>query len=151
MWWKGTMAVCALAMAGCGTVDLGEDIVPPDLQLDEDFFFCEIQPNCLTRHGCATGMPSESGTCHAQGTTSLLLVETPAPPPECTDGVVIGGTVDPDYMANFEAVRFTVQSDPESSPILQRPLMRMSHPRQIFNEDDECAALLVEWINRGAL
>ena len=37
-----------LLLAGCSTVDLGDNIVPPDLRLDEDFFYCEIQPNVLS-------------------------------------------------------------------------------------------------------
>ena len=33
-----------------GTVTLGDNFVAPDLALDEDFFYCRIQPEVLTKH-----------------------------------------------------------------------------------------------------
>lgn len=143
------VVVCA-SLVGCGTVDLGDDIVPPDVQLDEDFFYCEIQPNVITAHGCASGMGGEAGTCHADR-SALRLVDTMDPPPACTDGAVTGGTVSPDYVMNLDAVRFTVQSDPLSSPFYRRPTGLDSHPRVIFAEDDPAAQLIVDWIERGAM
>ncbi len=142
-------AMCVLA-AGCGTIDLGDDIVPPDVQLDEDFFHCEIQPNVLTANGCATGGPGEGGMCHADR-SALRLVATLDPPPDCQDGVIVGGSVSPDSIANLEAVRFTVQSDALSSPFYRRPTGLDSHPRVIFAEDDPAAALIVDWISRGSM
>ena len=141
---------CTAALAGCGTIDLGDDIVPPNLQLDEDFFYCEIQPNVLTAKGCATGMAGEDGSCHADR-SALRLVATTDPPPMCEDGVVVGGSLSADYIANFEAVRFTVQSDPLSSPFYRRPTGLDSHPRVIYPEDDPCADLVVQWITQGAM
>ena len=143
-------AVCALLAAGCGTIDLGDDIVPPDLQLDEDFFHCEIQPNVLTAQGCASGAAGEAGSCHADR-SALRLVPTMDPPPTCEDGVITGGSVSADSIANFEAVRFTVQSDPLSSPFYRRPTGMDSHPRVIFDTDAAEATLIVDWINRGAM
>ncbi len=142
-------AVCTV-VAGCGTLDLGDDIVPPDVQLDEDFFHCEIQPNVLTAHGCATGMGGEMGSCHADR-SALRLVATMDPPPECADGVITGGTVSTDSIANLEAVRFEVQSDALSSPFYRRPTGLDSHPRVIFPENDPAAQLIVEWISRGSM
>lgn len=138
-------------LLGCGTIDLGDNIVPPDLQLDEDFFYCRIQPEVLTAKSCASGAAGEEGGCHADR-SSLRLVATTDPPPICTpEGVIEGGDLSADYIANFEAVRFTVQSDPLSSPFYRRPTGMDSHPRIIFTEDDPCAALIVDWIQRGAL
>ena len=79
-------------------------------RLDEDFFYCEIQPNVLTSKSCAGGGAGEGGMCH-DSRSALLLVDTMSGPPDCTDGVVTGGTIPTDYLANFEAIRFTVQSD----------------------------------------
>ena len=134
---------------GCGTVDLGDNIVPPDLQLDEDFFYCVIQPEILTAKSCAGGIDGEGGMCHSDR-SSLRLVDTMDAPPECMDGVVTGGSLSADYIANYEAVQFTVQSDPLSSPFYRRPVGLGSHPRVIFPETDPCAELIAEWINRGA-
>lgn len=136
--------------AGCGTIDLGGNIVPPDLQLDEDFFYCEIQPRVLTAKGCAGGAAGEGGMCHADR-SALRLIDTMAPPPACEDGRVVGGDLSADYVINFERVQFTVQSDPLSSPFYRRPVGLDSHPRTIFPETDECAQLIRDWINRGAL
>lgn len=144
------MLVAALAAPGCGIVDLGDDIVPPDLQLDEDFFHCEIQPNVLTAKSCAGGLAGEEGSCHAER-SALRLVPTMDPPPTCEDGVIVGGSISADSIANFEAVRFTVQSDPLSSPFYRRPIGLDSHPRAVFPEDDPAAELIVQWISGGGM
>lgn len=150
-WAPAWMLVWAACSAGCGTIDLGDDIVPPNLQLDEDFFYCEIQPNVLTAKSCANGIDGESGSCHADR-SALRLVATTDPPPMCEDGVIVGGSLSADYVANFEAVRFTVQSDPLSSPFYRRPTGMDSHPRVIFPPDgDPCADLIIDWITRGAM
>ena len=141
-----------VGVVSCGTIDLGDNIVPPDLQLDEDFFYCVIQPQVISAKGCAGGGAGEGGMCHTDR-SALRLVDAPAADmPECdAEGNVTGGSLSADYIANFEAVRFTVQSDPSSSPFFRRPTLMDSHPRQIFSSDDECAQLIADWINRGAL
>lgn len=137
--------------AGCGTVDLGDNFVPPDLVLDEDFFYCRIQPEVITPQSCASGAAGDGNACHAnRSALRLSSAAESAAPPTCEDGIVVGA-VPPEYEANLEAVRFTVQSDPLSSPFYRRPTGLDSHPREIFGEDDECADMIVEWINRGAL
>lgn len=145
-----SLSLWLLLSFGCGTVDLGDNIVPPDLQLDEDFFYCEIQPNVLTAKSCAGGAAGEGGMCHSDR-SALRLIDTMDPPPTCVDGEVVGGSVSADYVINFERVQFEVQSDPLSSPFYRRPIGLDSHPRVIFTETDPCAELISEWINRGAL
>ena len=142
-----SLGVC---LAACGTVDLGDNIVPPDLQLDEDYFYCVIQPRVLTAKGCAAGGAGEGGMCHLDR-SSLRLVDTTSAPPECDEsGVRTGGDLSADFVANFEAVQFTVQGDALSSPFYRRPVGLDSHPRILFEEGDECADLIIDWINRGA-
>jgi hypothetical protein len=142
------------ALVGCGpahkngvvgTVDLGDDFVAPDLQLDDAFFYCRIQPEVLTKHSCATGESGEEGSCH-NARSALRLMETDDPPPCDGDGVLIDDPPDA-YEANLDAVRFAVQSDPLTSPLYLRPLNRASHPRMIFDADDEAAKLIIEWIS----
>ena len=127
-----------------GTVDLGDDFVAPDLQLDETFFFCRIQPDVLTRHSCAGGAPGEAGSCH-DARSALRLLASDAPPP--CDGDVLVDDVPDAYRANFDAIAFSVQSDPLTSPLYLRPTGRASHPRAIFGVDDAAAELIVEWIS----
>ena len=138
------------ATLGCGTVDLGDNIVSPDLMLDEDFFYCRIQPEVIQASGCAGGGAGEAGMCHTSRSSMRLADTTGVPPPVCEADVVVG-VVPPEYMQNFTAVQFTVQSDPLSSPFYRRPTGLDSHPRVIFPEGDPSADLISQWISRGGL
>ncbi len=128
-----------------GSVDLGDDFVAPQLQLDDAFFYCRIQPDVLTKYSCASGGSGEQGSCH-DTRSSLRLMATDAPPPCDKNGAVTDAIPDA-YQSNLDAVRFSVQSDPLSSPLYLRPLNHASHPRAIFGENDEAAKLIVEWIS----
>ncbi|MGF1466979.1 MAG: hypothetical protein ACFCGT_12680 [Sandaracinaceae bacterium] len=134
-----------LSLTSCGTVDIGDNIVPPDLQLDEDFFFCRIQPEILITFSCAGGDAGEMGMCHT-ARSALRLVDTVEAPPPCTDGIVDGPVPD-DYRQNLERVRFTIQSDALSSPFYRRPIGLDSHPRQVFEPSSDAAQLILDWIN----
>ena len=146
------MLGCALALLGsaCGTVDLGDNFIAPDLVLDEDFFFCRVQPEVISASTCASGGAGESGSCHSARSSLRLdpAAEGVAPPPCDAEGVLLA---DPpaEYERNLEALRFTVQSDPLSSPVYRRPLGLDSHPRVIFDEASPQADLLVQWILMG--
>jgi hypothetical protein len=152
--------LAALALALCsgaceardngfiGSVDLGDDIIAPDVALDEETFVCRIQPDVLTRHSCASGMSGESGGCH-DSRSALRLIATDEAPPCNDDGEIIDVVPDA-YARNLEALRFTVQADPESSPLYLRPTGRAAHPRRIFDTSDDAAELIAEWIAQGA-
>ena len=131
-----------------GNVALGDDFVAPEAQLSEDFFFCRIQPEVLTKYSCATGESSDSGGCHSTR-SALRLLDTDEPAPCDDEGAVIDAVPEA-YQQNLDAVRFSVQSDPLTSPLYLRPLNRASHPRQIFDADDPAADLIVEWISGAA-
>lgn len=138
-------------VTGCGTVDLGDNFAAPELNLDEDFFFCRIQPEVIARSSCASGDAGEAGNCHSA--KSALRLETEAETvarPTCENGVPT--QVVPDsYRRNLERVRFTVQVDPLASPFYRRPTGLDSHPRTIFSESSEEARLIVDWIAGGAM
>jgi hypothetical protein len=149
-------ALVVLLAAGCastsdnawlGVIDLGDDVVAPDLALDEEMFVCRIQPEVLTRHSCATGMSGEGGGCH-DSRSALRLLDASDDPPCDAEGRIVR-TVPDAYMRNFDALRFAVQSSPEDSPLYLRPVGRAPHPRVIFEEDDPAAELIAEWISRG--
>lgn len=140
---------CALLLTACGTVDLGDNYVAPPIQLDEDFFYCRIQPDVLTAHSCASGGNGEAGMCHSARSALRLIAVEPADLPQCDAD---GNVVDPiplDATANLEAIRFTVQGNALSSPLYLRPVNRASHPRQIFPEDDPAASAIISWISQG--
>jgi hypothetical protein len=148
------IALCSIAVAACGedngfagSIDLGSDIVPPEVVLDEEIFVCVIQPDVLSRHSCATGEGGENGSCHTSR-SALRLIDAPEDPP-CNGENQVIGSVPESYMRNFEAVRFAVQADPESSPLYLRPTGRAAHPRVIFGADDPAAELIASWIAQG--
>ncbi len=136
--------------AGCGTVDLGENIVQPNGRLDEDYFYCVIQPDVMQAASCATGAAGDTGGCHASQ-SSLRLVDTSGVArPDCMDGSLSPGAVVPlEYMNNLQSVQFTLGPDAESSPFYRRPTMMDSHPRRTVDMAQE--ALILEWFARGSL
>lgn len=149
------MALGTALALGCGedngfvgSIDLGSDVVPPEVVLDEETFVCVIQPEVLTRHSCAGGMAGEAGSCHASR-SALRLLDAPEDAP-CNAQDQVVGPVPESYMRNFEAVRFAVQADPESSPLYLRPIGRAAHPRVIFGADDPAAERIAAWIAQGA-
>ena len=148
----GTALGVGLFAPACGTVDLGDNIVPPSVRLDEDFFYCRIQPDVIVGRGCATGMAGDTGGCHLTQSALLLEDASGAARPDCdADGALSPGAVVPDvYMRNLTRIRFTVASDPESSPFYRRPLQMDSHPRAIFVLGSPEELLIAEWIGRGS-
>lgn len=137
--------------AGCGVVDLGDNIVPPANQLDEDFFFCQVQPNVITPQSCAVGIASDTGGCHTSQSALLLEDASGVAPPGCDESNrLLPGEVAPDvYQRNLTRVRFTVASDPMSSPFYRRPLGMDSHPRPIYVIGSPEEMIVRDWITGG--
>lgn len=148
---------CLLVLAACTTVDLGDNFVAPDVQLNEDYFFCQVQPLAISAYHCAGGSGSEAGSCHAaRSALRLDIMGETDPPPTCTetapDDFTVSGMVPASYMTNLEAVRLDVQSDPLSSPLYRRPLGLDSHPRAIFTSATDPGAVIIQkWITRGGM
>ncbi len=145
-----TLALPVLALLGaCGTIERGDNIVPPDLALDEDFFYCRIQPEVLTPQTCASGAAGEGGECHSARSAMRLQVAAESDPPPTCDGNMVVSGVPQSYMDNYTAAQASVQTDPLSSPFYRRPTGLDSHPRMIFPEGSPEAMLIVEWIGSG--
>jgi hypothetical protein len=132
--------------AGCGNVDPGDNFLAPDVALDEDLFYCVIQPQVIAPQRCASGGMGEAGMCHADRSAMILraTAETDMPP-DCASGAP--AMVPASYMDNFAAVQITVQADALSSNLYRRPTGLSSHPRTIFEESSREACLLRAWIN----
>jgi len=139
---------CGVQNGFSGTVDPGDNLVAPDLPLDEDFFYCRIEPEVIQRHGCATGESGESGHCHDSRSALRLIDSTETA--TCDSAGHIMGKVPDAFSANLAAVRFFVQGDPLTSPFYLRPINQASHPRRIFDDKDPAAKLIEEWISAGA-
>ncbi len=140
-----------VAPCGCGTVELGENIVQPNTQLSEDYFYCFIQPDVIQGASCATGTAGDTGGCH-QTQSSLRLIDTAAATrPSCTGSsdmassvrLAPGAVVPPEYIDNFQRVQFTLGPDAESSPFYRRPTMMDSHPRVAV--DGPQTQLILNW------
>jgi hypothetical protein len=148
----GALWLALVGIPGCTTVDLGDNFVTPNVQLDEDFFFCRIQPEVLTAKRCASGESDEAGSCHSSRSALRLAMDAEDDePPTCDADGRVTGTVPASYEMNLSAVRFTILSDPTASPLYRRPTGLDSHPRTIFEEGSPEADLLVEWIAGGGL
>jgi hypothetical protein len=148
------LACCAAlppALSGCGVVDLGDNIVPPSNQLDEDFFFCQVQPNVINPQSCATGAATDTGGCHTSQSALLLEDASGIAPPGCDENDrLLPGEVAPDvYQRNLTRIRFTVASDPMSSPFYRRPLGIDSHPRVIYAIGSPEEMIVRAWITGG--
>ncbi|GAB4215120.1 MAG: hypothetical protein OHK0013_40390 [Sandaracinaceae bacterium] len=144
------LALAPLWWAGCGTIELGDNIVAPNVRVDEDRFYCEIAPQILAARSCATGGTVEcTGTsCHAS-TSSFRLSEAPMLP-RCEDGVPID-PIDPQLADDYRSVTVFLGSDARSSPFFRRPVRVDSHPCQVFSETSAEAELIANWIETGAL
>ncbi len=129
------------------TVDLGDHFEASDLDVDENFFHCEVQPKVLTEFRCASGAGGEQGGCHT-ARSALRLVEV-AELAHCKDGRVIGAPPQ-DSQANLERVRASIGIDADSSPLYRRALGLDSHPRAIFAANSDAAAVLRSWLNQGS-
>ena len=141
----------AIACAACtptavDTVDLGDNFEAPELTLDEDFFYCQIQPNVLRSSSCAEGGSGDGGGCHsARSALRLLPVNEPA---RCQGDRLIGAPPT-DAEVNLGRVRASIGIDADSSPLYRRPLALDSHPRQIFDARAPEAMLLRTWLSGG--
>jgi len=139
-----------LGILGCNTVDQGENFVPPNLQLSEDFFYCQIQPRVIAAGTCASGAMGEAGSCHSSKSPLRLDPDgETAVPPECTPDNVVTGPVAPSYVDNYDSLLYTVQNDPLNSPIYRKMTGHDGHPRTIFPEGSAEADLIIEWITMG--
>jgi hypothetical protein len=149
---RALVAMVALASVptGCGRIELGDNIVPPNVRVDEDRFYCEIAPQILAARSCATGgTPECTGTsCHAS-TSSFRLSESPTLP-RCEGGRPVD-PIDPRLADDYRSVTLFLGSDARSSPFFRRPVRADSHPCQVFSEGSSEADLIADWIETGAL
>ena len=132
---------------GCGTVDPGTFEGVRDLKLDENFYYCVVQPQVITAKRCSPGDAGDpSGGCHASK-SSMILVDIPTP--VACSGTRPTGTVSASERANYQATQLRVTRDPESAPLLARPTGKMDHPRVIFASNSPEADVIRAWI-KGA-
>ena len=126
------------------TVDPGPDYSIADLAFDESFFYCQVEPRTLSANNCSTGMAGEG--CHSSVTSFVVRFQEHMPI-RC-DGNVPLDFVPEEARRNYQGSNARMRRDPEVAPLLQRPLNKLPHPRQIFNDDSDGAAAIREWATR---
>jgi hypothetical protein len=148
-----SVGLCSLACAAqactptaADTVDLGDNFEAPELTLDDDFFYCQIQPNVLSAMSCAEGASGDGGGCHTERSALRLI---PVDEPARCQGDRLVGAPPTDAEVNLNHVRASIGIDAESSPLYRRPLGLDSHPRQIFDAQSPEAMLLRRWLSGG--
>jgi len=140
----------AAPVVACGTIELGDNIVPPNVRVDEDRFYCEIAPQVLQARGCATGGTAECSGMSCHSSTSSFRLSRMSTLPRCEDGAPID-PIDPGLADDYRAVTLFLGSDARSSPFWRRPVNADSHPCQAFGETSPEADLVADWIESGAL
>jgi hypothetical protein len=147
LWLLLSVAGCAMGCGLTSTVDPGTFEGVRDLKLDENYYYCVVQPQVITAKRCAPGDAGDpSGGCHASK-SSMILVDIPTP--VACSGTRPTGTVSASERANYQAAQLRVTRDPESAPLLARPTGKMSHPRVIFASNSPEADIIRAWI-KGA-
>jgi len=145
----GFALALALSALGCGeeglfpsTVDPGPDFSLADLLFDEGFFYCQVEPRAITPSKCGPGDPAAGdGSCHDTITSFRLR---PHPDVTC-DGNVPIDAIPAEARGNYTSAQSRMRRDPNSSPLLLRPLQKLEHPRQVFDANSDAAAAIREW------
>src|SRR6478752_22196 len=116
------LAVGLVALAaGCGeegllptTVDPGADFAVADVVFDENYFYCEVEPQ-LFANRCGSGDPAKgdaSGGCHFAVTSFRLTDYMPRVSEGCTNGVPAPGSVTEPARQNYRAAQARMKLDP---------------------------------------
>jgi len=139
-------AVATLSL-GCGTVDLGTYEGVRDIRLDEDYFYCVVQPQVLTAKKCAGGEPGDTGGCHSSN-SSFRLAEVPTSV-ACASGKPTG-ILSSEERSNYAASSLRATRDPESSPLYTKPTGKSgSGHKVVFDPTSAEAGLIKTWISRA--
>jgi hypothetical protein len=156
----------SVGLMGCGeeglfptTVDPGPDFEVANVVFDEGFYYCQVEPRALFASSCSSGDPARGdgmGGCHSSVTSFTLLDYDLDPDPAvgpvhvadtCT-GNQPGGQIPTEARDNYQSAQIRMRRNAESSPLLLRPLQVLKHPRKIFDDDSDAAAVIREWATR---
>ena len=151
------LLLLSLGLAGCGeegllptTVDPGPDFEVANIVFDEGFYYCQVEPRALFASSCSTGDPAQGdgmGGCHAAVTSFHFLDYVPHVADTC-QGNVPGGAIPTEARDNYQSAQVKMRRNADSSPLLLRPLGVLKHPRQIFDQNSDAAAVIREWATR---
>jgi hypothetical protein len=138
------LALAAVSLAACGTIDPGPDTGPPmGCAAPPEFFVSDVWPKYFDQYGCGKSDCHDANTGHGFfRLQSLVGVTAPQP----TDAV---SSWPPEWSANFRAVQQNLScADPLGSPVLAVPEGRgQPHPGGVVVTDPTSAdALFMMWL-----
>jgi hypothetical protein len=146
-----------VSLPGCGeegllptTVDPGPDFEVANVVFDEGFYYCQVEPRALFAGSCSSGDPAQGdamGGCHQSVTAFTFRDYAPRVFETCT-GNIPGSAIPTQARDNYQSAQVRMRRDPESAPLLLRPLRILEHPRKIFDEDSDSAVVIREWASR---
>jgi hypothetical protein len=145
------LATCAVSCGEEGllptTVDPGSDFVQEDVIFDDEFFYCRVEP-VLFQAGCGSGSDSDPANgCHFS-VTKFRLTDYGPPRVDATcqgDALGPGSVVPTAAQQNYAAAQARMKRDPKLAALLQRPIGKAQHPRQIFAENSAEADVIRQW------
>jgi hypothetical protein len=148
-----------LATSGCGddgllptSVDPGANFVQEDVIFDEEFFYCRVEP-MLFAQSCGSGVAGKdpANGCHFSVTKFRLTDYSPLVATTCVgDALGPKSAVTIAAQQNYTAAQARMKRDPQLAALLQRPLGRTQHPRQIFAENSAEADVIRRWATQSS-
>jgi hypothetical protein len=148
-------------LAGCVSVDPGEDFVNPEPDFDANYFYCHVEPGLIFAYSCGTGDPSKgdrANGCHfnPSAVSGMALLDHPA--------IDCGGSDVPvdltqvgegsPAQSNLSAVSLEMSKEYTTAALFTRPSSYKgqppaAHPRAIFDQTDPTVnSLLSTWASK---
>jgi hypothetical protein len=148
----GAFVLVVMGIWGCSTVEPGSDPQIAQVVYDEDFFYCQVQPNVLAAQSCSTGDPTKdpSGGCHATATPFRVLALGPNDMVTCDGNGKHTGTVPQIAQSNYSAAQAEMNPNAETAPLFTHPTQKTQHPRQIFDTSSMEAEIIRQWAQRSS-
>jgi hypothetical protein len=149
---RASLWLAVMAASGCSTVEPGGNPQIAQVVYDDEFFYCQVQPNVLVAKSCATGDPAmdTSGGCHASATSFRVLPLGANDMVTCDASGKRTGNVSQVAGSNYGAAQAEMTPNAETAPLFTHPTQKTSHPRQIFDPASTEADIIREWARRSS-
>jgi hypothetical protein len=155
---QSTSVAMVLGCCGCTSVDPGPNFSIPNVQFDEDYFYCHVEPDFIFNKRCGSGDSSKDqpNSCHFNSSAVSNMVLIDHMPVDCGGGdhpvnrTQVG--TGSDAQANYGAVSLQMNKDYTAAPVYVRPSGSggvLYHPRQIFPPTDQSVIMLLStWASK---
>lgn len=131
---------------GCSTIEPGGDPKIAQVVYDDDFFYCQVQPNVIVPQSCATGDPAkDTGGCHATTTPFRVLPLDPSDMVACDPNGKHTGGISQTASFNYGAAQSEMTPNADTAPLLTHPTQKTTHPRLIFDTNSMEADIIRQW------